>query len=114
MTDKAQTAASTVEAAPAAADMTIEEFVLAAIPVFADPKYGEGCHVVYSGFNEALRLQYPGVDPRTVTEAMAAEGKIKMRGARGGASIYLPNAVIPNSTSKKAADGLAKMGLKAS
>lgn len=112
MVNKAQNAAPQTEAAVAIADMTIEDFVLAAIPVFADPKYGtDRCHVVYSGLNEAIRLQFPDANPKEVTERMAAEGKVQLRGARGGAIIYLPDANIPSGTSKKAAEGLAKMGL---
>ena len=106
-------------AAPAATDgaapveMSVEDFVLAAIPALRDVTKGNGLHVVFSGFNDAFRATFPGVDPREVTARMAAEGKITLRPAFRGAVIYLPGDKPASAdTSAKANAALAKMGLK--
>ncbi len=48
-----------------------------------------GIHTVYSGFNKAFTDVF-GVAPRATLERMAKEGKVVLRPAKGGFSIYLP------------------------
>ena len=64
------------------------EFVLMAIQTLRKKKY-KGIHTVYSGFNDAYR-KYFGTDPVEATKRLAAEGKIVLRPARKGATIYDP------------------------
>ncbi len=75
-------------AKPAAVKLTYEEFTLRAISALRKDGY-KGIHTVFSGFNEAFR-QYFDRDPVEVTKALADEGKIVLRIAKGGATIYLP------------------------
>lgn len=54
----------------------------------AESKY-VGMHTVWSGFNEAFRIKFPGVNPVDVTKALVLKGSIRSRGASGGAVIYM-------------------------
>ncbi len=74
-------------AKPAAVKLTHEEFTLQAISALRKDGY-KGIHTVFSGFNEAFR-QYFDRDPVEATKALADEGKIVLRIAKGGATIYL-------------------------
>lgn len=50
----------------------------------------KGIHTVFSGFNDAFRAYYDGADPVEATKKLAEDGKIEVRLARGGATLYLP------------------------
>lgn len=88
--------------------LTPAEFVLRAIETLRDPTRSTGIHTVYSGFNNAFREYFPGLDPVEVTTELAQEGVIAVRPVRGGVMIYkaeeAPNAASPRAT-------LRKMGL---
>jgi hypothetical protein len=49
-----------------------------------------GVHVAISGFNEYLTQYYPGIDPKAVTNEMAAKGVITMWMGKRGPTIFLP------------------------
>lgn len=72
--------------------MSRDEFTLLAIQKFQgrSKKFPTGIHVVFSGFNEAYRRAFPGADPVTDLNEMAAMGTIELRVCRGGAVIYRP------------------------
>jgi hypothetical protein len=68
-----------------------EAFFRAAITQLRDPTISRGIHVVYSGFNNALKQYYgKDIDPKEITGKLAREGKIAIRFVKGGAMIYLP------------------------
>jgi len=67
-----------------------EAFFRAAITQLRDPTISKGIHVVYSGFNKALKQYYGDIDPKEITGKLAREGKIGIRFVKGGAMIYLP------------------------
>lgn len=69
--------------------ITPEKFVLLAIEALRKPPY-KGIHSVYSGFNQAFREYFPGLDPVQITSQMAEEGKIVVRPVKGGVMLYLP------------------------
>lgn len=75
-------------AKPAETKLTREEFTLRAISALRVGKY-KGIHTVFSGFNNAYR-KYFGEDPVAATKALADAGKIVLRIAKGGATIYRP------------------------
>lgn len=75
-------------AKPAETKLTHEEFARRAILALRVGKY-KGIHTVFSGFNDAFRRHF-GEDPVVATKALADAGKIALRIAKGGATIYLP------------------------
>jgi len=87
--------------------LTPSEFVIRAIETLRNPPY-KGIHTVYSGFNQAFREYFPGLDPVDVTRQMAEEGTIVIRIARGGVVIYKAEEA-PASLNVK--ETLTKMGL---
>ena len=78
------------------ARLTEEEFALRAIHALRTKKY-KGIHTVYSGFNSAFR-QYFDTDPVEATKKLAESGKIILRPAHGGATIYDPKDAPPVQT----------------
>jgi hypothetical protein len=86
----------------------IEQFVRKAIERLRDPEKSQGIHTVFSGFNEAFRDYYGGLDPVVETKKLSEAGKIIVRPARQGVMIYLPGANVPDLNAKKT---LSKMGL---
>lgn len=89
--------------------MTPEKFTLDAITTLREGVY-KGIHTVYSGFNEAFRLQFPDLDPIVETKKLSELGKIVIRVVRGGAIIYRPGdaPAVPN----KGDEVLKRMGLR--
>ena len=89
-------------------EITPEQFILKAITSLRNEGYN-GIHTVYSGFNEAFRLKFPGMDPIMETKKMELQGKIVVRFVRGGAILYLPDEApkVPN----KGEEVLKRMGL---
>jgi len=83
------------------------EFVQAAVKALRTGNY-KGIHSVYSGFNEAFRLAFPGGNPVETTNALAAQNKIVVRPSRGGVMLYLPGEAPVQD--KGGAAALAKMG----
>lgn len=75
-------------AKPAETKLTHEQFAIRAIRALRVGKY-KGIHTVYSGFNDAFRRHF-GEDPVVATKSLADAGKIALRIAKGGATIYLP------------------------
>ena len=70
--------------------LTPEQFVLRAIETLRDPERSRGIHTVFSGFNNAFREYFPGLDPVDVTNQLAEAGRIAIRPARRGVMIYKP------------------------
>lgn len=65
-----------------------EEFVIRGIKQLRKEPY-KGIHSVYSGFNQAFRMEFED-DPVITTTRMEKEGKIIIRPCRGGVMLYLP------------------------
>jgi hypothetical protein len=84
-----------------------EEFVRLAIAKLRLENY-KGIHSVYSGFNEAFKTYFEGVNPIEVTGRLADEGKITLRPVKGGVMLYLPGEGPEMSRGDMA---LVKMGL---
>jgi len=70
--------------------LSYEEFVKKSILKLRTKNY-KGIHSVYSGFNEAFRRYYDGVNPVEVTNRLAKKGKIVIRPVKGGVMLYLPD-----------------------
>lgn len=87
--------------------LTVEEFVVRAIEKLADPGRTT-IHTVYSGFNNAFRDYFPGLNPVTETEKLVKEGKVAFRFCPGGALIGKPGAIKALESSMAT---LKKMGL---
>jgi hypothetical protein len=87
--------------------LSYEEFVKQAILKLRTGDY-KGIHTVYSGFNEAFRKYFDGVNPIEITNQLAKEKKIVIRPVKGGVMLYLPEEV---PQSDKAEQVLKKMGL---
>jgi hypothetical protein len=68
--------------------MPVEEFVVKAIKSLRREPW-KGIHTVFSGLNEAIRKLYD-LDPVQVTKKLEADGVIEIRGAKRGATVYLP------------------------
>jgi hypothetical protein len=84
-----------------------EEFVLRAIERLRTGAY-RGIHTVYSGFNDAFRLQFgKDSDPVGVTTRMAKQGKVVTRPVRGGVILY--KAGEEPAEKSKGADALARI-----
>jgi hypothetical protein len=82
-----------------------EDFVLRAIERLRKGGY-RGIHTVYSGFNDAFRLQFgKDSDPVGVTTRMAKDGKVVTRPVRGGVMLY--KAGEEPATKTKGAEALA-------
>ena len=90
------------------AKISYEEFTRRAILKLKTNNY-KGIHSVYSGFNDAFRKYYAGVNPVDITTQLANEGKIILRPAKGGVILYLPGDV---SQTTKADQALKKMALE--
>ena len=88
-----------------------EQFVLRAIETLRDPERSRGIHTVFSGFNNAFREYFPGLDPIDVTNQLAEAGRIVIRPVKGGVMIYKPGEA-PGAGA--ATDALKKMGLSES
>jgi len=88
--------------------LSYEEFIRRAIISLRKEGF-KGIHTVYSGFNEAFKKYYDGLNPVEVTNALAKENKLIIRPVRGGVMLYLPEDVQP--TGQTASDVLKKMGL---
>ena len=84
-----------------------EEFIKLAVTKLRLENY-KGIHSVYSGFNEAFKTYFDGVNPIEVTDDLAKQGKIKMRPVKGGVMLYLPGEGPEMSRGDMA---LVKMGL---
>lgn len=69
--------------------LSYEEFVKKAILKLRTGNY-KGIHSVYSGFNEAFRKYYDGVNPVEITNKLAKKRKIVIRPVKGGVMLYLP------------------------
>jgi len=68
-----------------------EQFARTLITQLRDEKKSKGIHVVFSGFNNAMKQYYGDtVNPRDVTQALVNAGKLKIRYVKKGAMIYLP------------------------
>jgi hypothetical protein len=89
--------------------LSYEEFVKQAIVKLRTGNY-KGIHSVYSGFNDAFRKYYPGVDPVKVTNQLAQENKIRVIPRKGGVMLYLPGETPQMET--KGDQALRKMGLE--
>jgi len=87
--------------------LSYEEFFKQAILRLRTGNY-KGIHSVYSGFNEAFRKYYDGVDPVEITSQLAKEGKIFVRPVKGGAMLYLAEDAPQMNRGEQA---LKKMGL---
>lgn len=87
--------------------LTQEEFVMLAIEKLRNGNY-KGVHSVYSGFNEAFKLYFPGENPIEATNTMSEEKKIVVRPAKGGVILYFPQDATQGSRGEEA---LKKMGL---
>lgn len=70
--------------------LSYEEFVKQAILKLRTGNY-KGIHSVYSGFNEAFRKYYDGINPIDITNQLAKEKKIVIRPVKGGVMLYLPD-----------------------
>ena len=70
--------------------LSYEEFVKQAILKLRTGEY-KGIHSVYSGFNDAFRKYYPGIDPVEITNQLAKENKITVIPRKGGVMLYLPD-----------------------
>jgi hypothetical protein len=71
------------------AKLGYEEFVRLAVGKLRLENY-KGIHSVFSGFNEAFKTYFEGVNPIEVTGEMARQGKIALRPVKGGVMLYLP------------------------
>jgi len=89
--------------------LSYEEFVKRAILKLRTGDY-KGIHSVYSGFNDAFRKYYPGIDPVEITNQLAKENKITVMPRKGGVMLYL-SGEAPLVTSK-GDQVLKKMGLE--
>lgn len=87
--------------------LSYEEFVKKAILKLRIGNY-KGIHCIYSGFNEAFKKYYDGVNPVEITERLAKEKKLSIRPVKGGVMLYLPEDA-PQMT--RANQALKKMGL---
>jgi len=87
--------------------LSYEEFIRQAILKLRAGNY-KGIHSVYSGFNEAFRKYYDGVNPVEVTNRLAKEKKITIRPVKGGVMLYLPEDAPQTARADQA---LKKMGL---
>ena len=88
--------------------LSYEEFVKQAILKLRTGEY-KGIHSVYSGFNDAFRKYYPGIDPVEITNQLAEEKKIAVIPRKGGVMLYLPDEAPQFD---KGDQVLKKMGLK--
>jgi len=91
--------------------MTHLEFIQKAFDTLRVSKNGvtyPGLHTVYSGFNEAFRKYFPKDDPIKITQKLADSKEINVRPAKGGAMIYMGDA-IPKDGGDEA---LKAMGLE--
>lgn len=89
--------------------LTPEQFVLRAIETLPDTSKSRGIHSVFSGFNEAFREYFPGLDPVEVTTELADAGRVVIKPAKRGVMLYKPGEA-PGGASASAT--LEKMGLK--
>ncbi len=88
--------------------LNYEEFIKKAIVSLRKEGY-RGIHSVYSGFNNAFKKYFDGVNPVDITNKLAQEGKIVLRPVKGGVMLYLPEDAP--ATKDAADEALKKMGL---
>ena len=88
--------------------LSYEDFIKKAIVSLRKENY-KGIHTVYSGFNQAFKDYYPGVNPIDTTNALEKEGKIVIRPVKGGVMLYFPEEAPAQAQTAK--DALKKMGL---
>jgi hypothetical protein len=84
-----------------------EEFVRLAVVKLRRENY-KGIHSVYSGFNDAFKTYFGGVNPIEVTGELARQGKLTLRPVKGGVMLYLPE---DGPQLSRADLALTKMGL---
>lgn len=77
--------------------LTVEEFTHLAIDRLAGVnkdtgKKWHGIHTVYSGFNQAFRIYFPGLDPVEETKRLVEKQVICLKLIKGGAFIWLREA----------------------
>jgi hypothetical protein len=71
-------------------------FTIAAIKALRqlpENKGSKGIHCRFSGHNDMLRSQFPGIDAVAHTQALAAKGLIEIVPCKGGVRLYLPGEV---------------------
>ena len=85
------------------------EWTNRAIDALRDPAQSKGIHVVYSSFNAAFRVKFPGLDVRKVVDAMAERDLIAKQMRRGGPMIYHPGEGPTRNTTAEASKALAKI-----
>lgn len=81
--------------------LSSEEFTLRAIEKLKKPGY-KGIHAVFSGFNEAFRKYFPGLDPVKEMKKLKQQGKIAIRPCFRGVTIYKPKDAPPPKESSGA------------
>ena len=87
-----------------------QEFVLLAIEALrTDGKLG--IHTVFSGFNEAFRKHFEGLDPIKVVMALETAGVVKTRPSKAGYMLYKAGE-YPSKQGRKADEALAKILLR--
>ena len=87
-----------------------EQFTLKAIVALRRNDKGElGMHSVWSGYNQAAREYFPGLDVIVAQETLVAEGKIQSMKFKGGALLFLPTDPMPVYKDKKVGVALAKI-----
>ncbi len=67
--------------------ISYKDFVLKAIEKLRKPPY-KGIHCVYSHLNDALRVEYPELEPRAILDKLVEQGVIELGYARGGVMVY--------------------------
>jgi len=87
--------------------LSYEEFIRQAILRLRTGSY-KGIHSVFSGFNEAFKKYYDGINPVKITNQLAKEKKIFIRPVKGGVMLYLPEDAPQINRGDEA---LKKMGL---
>jgi hypothetical protein len=87
--------------------LSYEEFIRQAILRLRTGSY-KGIHSVFSGFNEAFKKYYDGINPVEITNQLAKEKKIFIRPVKGGVMLYLPEDAPQINRGDEA---LKKMGL---
>jgi hypothetical protein len=89
--------------------LTVEEFIRKAIVSLRKDGY-KGIHTVYSGFNNAFKKYFDGLNPVEETTKLAKENKLIIRPVKGGVMLYLPEEITPQKDIGD--EALKKMGLE--
>lgn len=82
-----------------------QAFVLLAIDTLKG-EGKEGIHTVFSGFNEAFRAHFAGVDPVKVVDLLVKQGVLEGHPSKKGYTMY-PKGKMPTQASKKGEIALA-------